>query len=209
MSPDLISLLSKLEPILGITFALNLAYIGLPRFRYRSDIRTFVKSKLDDIKDIPEQHCDTDWYKQVLRLANLNNSGESQAKGDVEKMPSENWSHAYVLIYEKHRDRHLVCLFAFTCAILLFFGVAHELGFFAATMPTFSASYIGLWFSLCAVMAVTPVILVVAGNWVVRKAHAFAERNIRNLKKTFQQEVHKATLDVNVGLKPSVVEAVH
>lgn len=201
MSPELISLLSKLEPILGITFALNLAYIGLPRFRYRSDIRTYVKSKLEDIKDIPEQHCDTDWYKQVLRLANLKNNHASLRPGEVEKMPSENWSHAYVAIYERHRDRHVVCSFAFACAILLFFGVAHELGFFVFSMSPFSAAYIAWWFSLCAIMAATPVTLVLVGNWVVRKAHTFAERNIRDLKKTFQQEVHKAKLDVSIENK--------
>lgn len=195
METEVISLLSKLEPILGITFALNLAYIGLPRFRYRENIRDYVRSRLDEMKDIPEQHCDTDWYKQVMRLSNLENhdgSAEAQSSG---KMPSENWAFFYVKIFEKHRDRHLVCGAAFFCAVLLFLGVAHELSFLAFTKAPFVKGYIEWFFWVCAAMAALPVFFVLNGGWVVRRAKSFAEASIKNLKKTFQKQAQEAAID--------------
>lgn len=196
MEPAVTSLLSELEPILGISFALNLAYIGLQRFRYRETIKKHAAQKLDELSDIPTQTCETDWYKQILRLRALEkNDGSDDANTAPEKMPSEVWAHLYVALYEKHLDKKIVEGVAFICACLIFLGVAHELEHLSFTRPAFSSDYIVYWFWLVAIFAVLPVCFVGVGRFVVNGALDFVNHSIKNLKKTFQRQAQEAKIE--------------
>lgn len=180
---------------MGISFALNLAYIGLQRFRYRETIKQHATQKLEELSDIPEQTCETDWYKQILRLRALEkNDGSEERNNAPEKMPSEIWAHLYVALYEKHLDKKIVECVAFICASLIFLGVAHQLAHLSFSRFVFSEGYIVYWFWLIAVFAALPVCLVAIGRFVVNGALGFVNHNIKNLKKTFQKQAQEATI---------------
>lgn len=199
MEQEVLSLVSKLEPVLGISFALNLAYIGLPRFRYREKIRDHVRQKMDEMQDIPEQTCATDWYKQIFRLGQLeNNDGDAGENKQSVKLPSEIWSKLYGFLYERHLDRAIVFMAALSCAILLFAGVAHELSYLDFSRPAFTRTYIHWWFWATAFAACLPVGLVFMGGYVVNGAVTFVNNNTRNLKITFQRDAQAAVLDAPV-----------
>lgn len=210
MDLEPLSLLAKLEPVLGIVFALNLAYIGLQRFRYRENIKKHVQTRLNELKDIPDQHCDTDWYKQILRLANLEqNDGDSLEIKSQEKMPSEIWAKCYVWIYENHRDRAAVVMAACACAALLFLGVAHEIPYLNWSRSPFTINYIHYWLWFVAFLGFLPIGFVLLGRRVVRDANDFVTRNIRNLKKTFQKQAQEIKIDVAVaGVPPQLLAEV-
>jgi hypothetical protein len=200
MDPSVVSLLSKLEPVLGITFALNLAYIGLPRFRYREAIRKHVRQKMEDMKDIPEQHCETDWYKQIVRLGNLGDNdghavdGKEASKKSRDTLPSGAWSFVYAVFYEWHIDRVIAVSFSISCATLLFLGVAHELKLLDWSMGLFTEKWIGYWLLFTWLMSVFPPSLGVGGNFVVSGANRFVNDTTKNLKLTLKDNAQKAEL---------------
>ncbi len=195
MEQEIASLLTKLEPALGITFALNLAYIGLPRFRYREEIRTHVRTKMDEMQEIPESHCNTVWYKQIVRLGSLGHNDESESKvvENVE-FPSEIWAKIYAWIYEGQRDRQSVIVAIFFSVALIFLGVAHEVNIFSFSRKWFSDSAMLWWLLVTTIMCVLPAAAVFFGNYVVKGAKKFVSSNTRDLKKTYQDSARTARI---------------
>lgn len=204
-----LSLLPDLQPILGGAFALNLAYIGLPRFRYREKIRIHVRQKLDEIKDPPANIRETAWYQQVARLAALgNNDGmEEEAKKNKKKkasMPSEIWTKTYTWYFEYHQDRYIVFFLALICFSLSSIGVAHEIEYMGSLINIFNKDIIGYWFWFTIVSAAIPVITVFTGRYVVRSACQYSDRQIKDLARQFQKGAQEAELP-QIGTSPEPV----
>lgn len=193
MVQESVSLLSILEPALGISFTLNLAYIGLPRFRYRDAIREFVRKKMEEMEDIPEQHKGTDWYRQIERLGNLSEGSDPAGKKMI-LLPPELWAFFYSKFYEKPFDRFLSISAAVVCAMLVFLGVALQLNILEFMAPAFSENQMAKWFWFTAVSALLPVIAVIFGNISMSGALDFVSRSTRNLKITFQKDVLSAEI---------------
>lgn len=184
------SVLPHLEPFAGVAFALNLAYIGLPRFRYRERIQEHVVKKLQDIDGEPHQFGDTDWYKATARLARLNVSGGSSAVENA-KLPKESWGSSYTLLFERHRDKAFSIALSFLLGAILALGSAHTAGRFGSVlgfdiMPMFGDGAFNFWFWLIAFAALTPVFFVYRGNYVVRGACQYADTQINDMKKAKQ-----------------------
>lgn len=195
MENDVVSLLPKLEPALGIAFALNLAYIGLPRFRYRETIRDHVRTKMLEMGEVPEHICSTVWYKQIDRLRSLDNhDGDEQGKLPATKMPDGLWSALYVGLFERHFDRRIIVSLSVLCAGLVFLGVAHEIDHLDITRTLFTGWLAKLWLWATACASLIPVVSVALGAVVVTGAKKFVNECITNLKLAYQQEARDAKL---------------
>ena len=199
----IISLCSNLEPIAGNSFALNLAYIGLPRFRYRETISEKVSKAMGELKDAPEKTKDTGWYKALARLASLHESPRKLFhKSDKNAELTGAWSWFYEKLFECHQDRIITIFGSFFSAIIVLFGVLHSTKASTAGDYLFIYPIILNWIILIVIFQILPVIFVIAGWYVTKRAIAFAEKNIADIKKTMQTEAANASVVVTQPRHP-------
>lgn len=190
-----VSLLPNLEPMLGFAFALNLAYIGLARFRYRSEIRNFVLTEMGDLKTAPEHITSTDWYKAVARLSSLEDFDRRWTqKSDKNAQLTGLWSTIYTHWFECHQDYFMVVTGTVLTCILLAGGVAHTVGMFGYTHFLFSKDSIHFSFWLTVYLSCLPVVSVIAGKYTVSRAKLFASGHIKDLKKQLQAGAQTASI---------------
>jgi hypothetical protein len=194
MMSQIQSFLPELEPMLGVAFALNLAYIGLTRFRYRLEIREFARKEMGDLADSPPQNlAQTSVYKSVARLSSLDAFDRrlfqsSDKNADLTGF----WSTVYARWFECHQDRIVVVSCAFLAAFALALGTAHKVGYLLQLAPYFDADWIVLWFWIIIALKSVPVISVLAGWYTVSNAKRYAAKQVSDLKKMMQGNVHKA-----------------
>lgn len=185
------SVLPHLGSFAGIAFALKLAYIGLPRFRYRERIQEYVSVKLGEIDGQPHQFLDTDWHKSLLRLAYLRDNPEEKSQSSL---PQASWASGYSFWFEKHLDRRITIFWASFLGCFTALGCAHSAGFFGSffgydLMFLFSGPSFLVWFFLLVFASLTPVFLVARGNSVVDGAFHYSDVQIRDMKITMKAEV--------------------
>lgn len=178
--------------MIGIAFALNLAYIGLPRFRYREQIQNHTKKRLDDLPGVTAKIKTTSWYGALSRMAKMNNGESVTKKSDL---PKERWAIIYLGLFESHRDRRLVVWLCLGLVILLSLGVAHSAKHYG-TLPNgynflwiFSGGMFHIWFSVIFLVGLWPCFLVWQGSGVVKEACNYANRQIEDMEKTMQAGV--------------------
>ena len=186
-----LSVLPHLEPFAGIAFALNLAYIGLPRFRYRARIQEHVADKLKEIDGSPHNFVDTEWYKGPQRLARMKDDASDISKTEL---PRESWALGYSRIFERHGDKATAVFFASVLGMLLALGSAHSAEHYGSLfgysfMGVFSGAMFHFWFVSITIMALTPVYFVWRGNGVVHGACDYADKQFKNMKKSMQSKV--------------------
>lgn len=191
---SLASLLPNLEPILGAAFALNLAYIGLERFRYRKKIREYARVTMGDLAVNPPSHFPTtSVYKSVHRLANLGDNErklfQKSKNGDL----TGKWSGVYEYLFECHQDRGLAVAAAFLSVAGLTLGVAHNIGITWLDWA-FSTDWISYWFWLNVFFLALPVTLVGLGRYAVAGAQTFADKQVFDLTAMLQKKVEDAGL---------------
>ncbi len=186
------SLLPQLQPIIGISFALNLAYLGLPRFRYRDEIKRNTKSELEELDSNGNGFKETDWWCTLERLAGERvGSAGAKRKG---KIPREFWGVMYELFFERRVDIYIsffLCLFTGLLAIL---GVAHEIDYLKSTEIYFTSPYIPYCFWVVASSGFLPPVWILSGRSVVGGARQYACDQIADMKKVKQVEVQNITL---------------
>lgn len=200
-----LSALPDLEPILGCSFALNLAYIGLQRFRYRRDIRDYANTELGDLAINPPENCiDTSLYKSVVRLSSLGNDRKIFRKSEQNADLSGFWSFIYECYFECHQDRILTIASASISAALLSLGVAHNIGV-SWFSSYFSDSNIFYWYLLVNFILILPVASVVAGWYTVSGAKSFAAKQIVDLKLVMQTKVTEARVPRMAGVNKRTV----
>lgn len=193
--PTAQSLLPKLEPILGVAFALCLAYIGLARFRYRSEIRVYVRDLMGDLVNAPDHIVKTDWYKGVVRLSSLGDYDRKWLqRSDKNAQLSGAWSFVYERWFECHQDRVCIISAAIICALLLLLSVAHtaSISIFDWTKAYFTEEHIYIVFWANVFMMIMPVASVMAGRFTVKGAKEFADKHVRDLKLQMKDNVQKA-----------------
>lgn len=184
------SLLPKLEPIIGVSFALCLAYVALPRFRYRRRIRHFVSEQMGDLINADQTIKDMDIFKSASRLGSIEESDrkifrKSTKVGELHGP----WSIVYEWLFECNQDRFFVCLFAFISALLLLLGVSHDTHATSFGSKYFSLNSIGYWIAFIAFLQSFPVLCVLSGWYMTSGAQKFALKKISDIKKA---EAHKA-----------------
>ncbi len=191
-----ISFLPFLEPMIGLAVALNLAYIALPRFRYREQIQEHVKEKLEEVKNASEKLKNSPWYKNISRMASIK---DGLSKEDKKDFPSGWWSFWYVFLFEKHVDRWVVIIFTCVLISLLALSSAHSAGFYGSilsldTLSVFSGSNFHIWFAVVIILGITPVLAVMLGSFaVVAGACKYTSTEIQKMKYDFKDDVQNAS----------------
>ncbi len=193
---ELVSLLPALEPVLGICFALNLAYVGLPRFRYREEIRSALSKELDSsFNGSEDQQITLKWYCTLARLAGkiITSSGKPIDYGDL---PDGVWSKFY-LFFEKRIDRVLSIGACVALGLLVFVGAGHTIGRLEsvlgfAVLDLFGADHIGKWLWAAFILSFMPVVFVNAGNYVVLCAKRYSTKQIHDILATMQANAQGA-----------------
>lgn len=189
-----------LEPILGVALALNLAYIGLPRFRYRSKIAKAVQELMAACgwKEPSEELSNRKWYKAVARLARLD-----IYKGSFfSKSPSNDFKGAWVFWYEWifmcHVDRSIAVVSSFLAITLMALGVIHSIPIYGWYEGLFTKeiTYLIFWFVIF--LCILPVLFVFLGKYVVDRAIADAKAEIEDLADEKQGNVTKASANKKV-----------
>lgn len=191
------SLLPNLEPVLGVAFALCLAYIGLARFRYRSEIRNYVRELMGDLVNAPKHIAETGWFKGVARLSSLGDYDRRWPyRSDKNAQLAGAWSVIYEKWFECHQDRCCIISSAIICAVLMLLGVAHTIGLsgFEWSKVYFTKEYITLTFYANIVMMALPVASVIAGRFTVKGAKGFAGAHVTDLKAQMKANVQKANV---------------
>jgi hypothetical protein len=205
------SLLPLLEPVLGIGFALNLAYIGLERFRYRDKIREHAKPLLDSLIGVHQGTRKTDLYKDLVRLSGLPNDEKDGTPGKS-GLKRGRWAWFYRNWFECNWDREAAILSAFAIGILLFFGVGHQIGSLEWSNSTFKAGegwwppHITHWYYLSGFLAGLPVLNVCFGRWVVRAGIDEADYLYSETKNSLQQGAQTAASPVSGPTQPATAQ---
>lgn len=205
---DLVSLLPALEPVLGISFALNLAYVGLPRFRYRDEIRAALSKELDaSFNGSEDQQRELGWYRTLSRLCGKTktSSGKVIIFGEL---PDGVWSKLY-LLFEKRIDRILSISACLLLGLLVFLGVGHSIGRFSSILDIdilhlFVDENIGKSLWLCFVLSFMPVVFVNSGKYTVKCAKSHSEKQIKDILDTMQANIQGANTPTLLESLPKV-----
>ncbi|MBA86311.1 MAG: hypothetical protein CML60_11740 [Rhodobacteraceae bacterium] len=174
-----------------MAFALNLAYLGLPRFRYRERISKYANEALSGLGQVNGGLCRTGWYLTLQRLALV--PGDKTVLHDG-KVPNELWGIAYKVIFERKFDimfSIVACLFM---GALIVLGVAHEINYLDGTVAYFTSELIHWWYWVHIALGLLPPIFVWMGRSVVSGGMEYIDANIDNMKKSMQADVQKAEL---------------
>ncbi len=176
------SVAAELEPLAGAALAINLAYLGLTRFRYRDQIRKGAESerKIFEQADrpAPENIRKMAYYKQLCELCDLSNF-------DIEDVPNANkdaringsvWSWLYHHIFRRHRDRYVTYLFVALSGFTLSSGVADKTGNWVLVQWLYHPNASFIWLYLLIIACFVPVAFVWLGRRIVHYATDHAKK---------------------------------
>lgn len=184
-----VSLLPLLEPLAGASFAINLAYLNLERFRYRRLIREQAQRLYAELEKAEYFDIISD-FKEVGLLRDLSGLKDHDNMGNDPLNPSDEpqsdrkiliTERVYRFVFKHHLDMTVCKVLAVIAGLLLYFGVMHSIGRHDYAAPTFnSAPEAHFWGEVLLLTMFVPLGLVALGNWIVGhlkdKAHgAFSE----------------------------------
>ena len=191
----------------GAGLALNLAYINLERFRYRSKIRLHARKELERLKskggaEIPEEFIEIRNYKLVKYLSALPDNDadiakrgdKSEEKNNEEVWPEGLWPKIYKYLFDKHQDRIFSFLMVIVSTFLLVVGVAHSIGHAQCISCLFSNEWILLSFYILVASVIFPMFFVMLGTRVVRWGTDIASENVAELEKMMQGVARQARI---------------
>lgn len=199
---SIVSQLPSLEPIAGACLAINLAYLGLRRFRYRSKIREHAREKLKIIEpkngdaQIPEV-IESKLYRGVMRLARLTDNDlreEKNNKANYGSLPPGFWGFIYILFFERHQDRFFAMVATVWAMAALILGVAHSINHMLFALPLFVDGYELITFYALSAGMILPVVFVTCGKYVVDWGCDMATDQIGDLEKIMQGVARNAAL---------------
>lgn len=163
-----VSLVPKLEPLLGIGLAMNLAYLNLPIFSFLTVISRSVKECIDEVTQGAKNQVEaTPWFKDAKALSEIH----TLSTLDLRK-PNPRWirfksginAALFNIIFHYRIGRLVSCLATAFCATLIIVGSAVEVG--ADEWLCRGASWIGTPFWLSVGAFLWPVFCVSAGAWI-------------------------------------------
>jgi hypothetical protein len=188
------SVLPSLEPLLGASLALNLAYLNLSKFAYITVVKESIGGRLKRLDpSVKDRIKDTPWYVQMSSLAavdTLDHGLPSPKKGWV-KAPGI-WGFLYNLLFYWRLGRALSILATVHALSLLILGVGHQSGAINLWRCHFSAGAIGNDFLLASLGVVWPIFMVTAGTLVCSAASKFVKYQTANLAQAAKSEATEA-----------------
>lgn len=183
--------IAKLEPLLGIGLAFNLAYLNLPIFSFLTNVSREVQVCLSGLPSATKDEIhDTPWYKDALSLSKVHNL---QTLDLQEENPR--WirfkSAANSLVFNvlfHYRVARAGCVLGTAFGIVaIVLGVAASLSDPHAIACWFM-SLVGTPFWIAVIALVWPVGCVSAGAWVRYSTLRDLRYNLKNLGKKALQE---------------------
>jgi hypothetical protein len=199
-----ISLLSALEPILGVSVALNLAYLSISRFHYITIVKQKLRKRLDAIdQKVITSVQNTNWYCQLRDLASVDTI-EFELPHFI-KNPYINapgfWGFFYNFFFYWRLGKILSVVGTVYSLFLLFLGAGH-----ASTATEFLQDYFNthinrhyLWSMMAAIW---PVLSVMAGEYVSIQAARFVKYQTDNLRTQARTTAERAVAELNEFLSP-------
>lgn len=194
-SASIVSLLPDLEPIAGAALAINLAYVNLKRFRYRTVIRDYA---LEQLRVLGQKNngdvtsgINISAYKRIERLAKLSNNEKKfkNVDGDApDTLPGGFWGQIYRFVFQFHQDRWVSFFFTGTAVLALIGGVAHNIGHMTGISHWFADGYELITFYILVAGILGPILFVILGKYVVDWACHFTN-DCRQEVEHFLQEV--------------------
>ncbi len=195
----------NLSPACGVVIAINLAYFGLPRFRYREQISIQASKDFEDFK-VPKPDGNIEnWteYKTLRALATLGDGGEKdQARIDIEKKEivwfNTLWGRLYLWFFSSHVDKYSSLLFGLLAGVMLIFATGLAIKWpFLDTLGDLneyitSTNFYGdtLWGLI--VFAFLPIIFVLVGNKIVNDAKALTKEQAASLREKLGEKAGQA-----------------
>lgn len=194
----------ELEPVAGACLAINLAYLGLTRFRYRIQIRNAAKEQMSLFSrngdQFPENIKKLDHYNQLRSLCELPNHDYEKAEGETSaaKIKGTVRGSLYQVLFSKHLDRYLSYLCAGLAAMTLVAGVAHQLGSnWAGLLPVIYAPITGGWWLFALTVAATmPVGLILLGRNIVHHIIVHAQFCRSQIELSMQSSIQTTMMPV-------------
>ena len=178
--------------MLGVCFALNLAYVGLERFRYREKIKSYAKKRLDDLKN-HEKLSKSSWLKTVTHLAKLPNDSKALNKTEF---PRESWCKWYRCIFNPCWDFNTSIFLTFCSAILIAIGVSHQSGVDGILGWMFAQKYYHCWWWAITLSSIVPVWFVWIGKEMVFDARHYIDQQVDNMESALQDEARSAKVEI-------------
>jgi hypothetical protein len=201
-----ISLLPKLEPILGAGLGVNLAYLNLPPFGYITRVRAIVKDELDSLTDGNKKMCEnTPWFKQIKALSEVQDLDQNYLflKDKLWVSAPGIWGTLYNLLFYWRIARILSVVATIYIMMLLVWGTGQDIGAYGKTGCLYSTEFIHKHWHWSTAAFLWPIFVVAMGTYIGMQAKAFIKYQIGELEKSEKEgavqaaEAANRALDVN------------
>lgn len=166
-----VSVVTNLEPIAGISLALNLAYLGLQRWRYRQQVREAADKEYATFGGNPAIIEPLEQWTQLQVLA-----GHSDKRNSL---PSR--LRVFEAIYGIENDVKAAFVFAVFAVFILLLGVAHNIGIWQPLTAIATKAWTTFYFYVLAFSIGLPLASVMLGRRLVNTACAHAKACTKQL----------------------------
>lgn len=210
---SVVNVAASLEPLAGAALAINLAYLGLQRFRYREKIRAAAESERKIFehaeKTAPENIKAMRYYAQLRDLCSLSNHDLDDIPGANKDARINNgfWSAIYHHLYRKHRDRYIAYTGAGLAGVTLTTGVAVNIGTWSLASYLYSETSAPLWFYVLILACAAPISMVYVGRQIVFYAAGHAKECREEIEKAMQTKAQDIVIPVGVPVAPAALPA--
>lgn len=198
-----VSLLPSLEPILGVSIALNLVYLNIQKFHYISIIKAKLGSRLRELDPhVIAQVENTPWYGQLKDLAGVDTIElelPNLRQRFYVKSPGT-WGFVYNFFFYWRFGKIISLLATFYTLFLLFLGVGHSSSATILLVDYFNDTILS-HYCLAMVAATWPILSVIAGEYVCICAARFVKYQTDNLQTQAKNDAENAVRMLNENLK--------
>ncbi|MEP0990019.1 hypothetical protein [Tateyamaria sp.] len=167
--------MSALEPLLGGSLAINLAYLNLATFRYRDQLAEAARSKLTNA---PATVFETDWYKDIKSLADQTSTDSVRLRWH-----RSSWGTAYFLLFHWQIDRAISVLMTGVSVLYLFLGVAHNVGMFPESHSEYVTGEIHNELAYSMFGLLWPILMVLSAKYCTWKCQRFIKYQLEGIAK--------------------------
>jgi hypothetical protein len=185
-----VNYLAALEPAAGFSLAINLAYLNLKNFRYRQIIEITARKLL---AELPKEKLNGDGFKaldQVKDLTYLENL-------DSDAQPSGARLALFGSLFGNQVDIYLCATLSVVSALILYGGVAENIGYMTTGGHKYSSIIISHWgFWILVGAALCPALFVGFGKYTVRYAGKRAASASLQLAGLFQAQIGEAQAQI-------------
>ncbi|WP_294244667.1 hypothetical protein [uncultured Sphingomonas sp.] len=179
---DIPNLIPALEPLGGISLAVNVAYLNLRRFRYRDQVREVA---LGHVKELRGAKIDDLSQTKSLKLL----AGESVKCEDLPAAVK-----GFLAVYGKELDMKAAFAFSLFSAIILAAGVAVNIKIWALSNYVGGEAWVAVYFYILLFTLMIPSLAVYFGRSLSTSVIQYADRCNAQISSTYDEKVDQATV---------------